>query len=210
METKQADPIKIDAREIPPSERHRRIFELFFSLKPGQELHVLADHDPAHLVEHMEHEGLPLDASAYRSCRNDDGTFLGIFPRYQGNNGDEKVKVTSLDEERSYLPDRFSPVGIYASENYKVLITYIKAGQFIPVHSPSTDLIFAVFKGTGTAFAGKREVPLLPGSILVVPGGEKRGIMAKTDLEAIHVVSPVPDENDHLEVMKKLLENSYL
>jgi quercetin dioxygenase-like cupin family protein len=101
-------------------------------------------------------------------------------------------------------------VGIYGTDNYKVIITYIKAGQFIPVHSPSTDLIFAVFTGTGTAFAGNREVPLNPGSILVVPGGEKRGIRAERDMEALHLVSPVPDDSDHTEVMKKLLKNSYL
>ena len=210
METKQHDPVTIDAMEIPPPERHKKIFETFLSLKPGQELHVRVDHDPAHLLEHMKHEGLPVDASAYTSHMGDDGIFIGIFPRSLETLPPEKVKITSIDGERSYLPDRFSPVGIYASENCKVLITYIKAGQFIPVHSPSTDLTFAVFKGTGKAFAGEREVELLPGSIIVVPGGEKRGIRAETDMEALHIVSPVPDENDHLEVMKKLQENRYL
>ena len=210
MKTKQFDPVIIDASRIPPAERHRRIFEQFFSLKPGQELHVMVDHDPVHLVEHMKHEGLPIDNSAYRSYRDEDGTFTGIFRRLQNSPGEDRVKVTSIDKERVYLKDRFNPVGIYGTDNYKVIITYIKAGQFIPVHSPSTDLIFAVFTGTGTAFAGNGEVPLNPGSILVVPGGEKRGIRAETDMEALHFVSPVPDDSDHTEVMKKLLKNSYL
>ena len=70
METKQVEPVIIDARTIPPSERHRRIFERFLSLKSGQELHVIVDHDPVHLVEHMKHEGLPIDNSAYRSYRD--------------------------------------------------------------------------------------------------------------------------------------------
>ncbi len=210
METKQVEPVIIDARTIPPSERHGRIFERFLSLKSGQELHVIVDHDPAHLVEHMKHEGLPIDNSAYRSYRDDNGTFTGIFRKLQNAPEEDRIKVTSIHRERAYLNDRFSPVGIYATDSYKVIITYIKAGQFIPVHSPSTDLIFAVFTGTGTAFAGDNEVPLIPGSILVIPGGEKRGIKAKTDMEALHVVSPVPDESDHMEVMEKLLKNSYL
>lgn len=210
MEQKEVESVTIDAREIQPMDRHRRIFEEFLALKPGQELHVLVDHDPEHLVAHMKHEKLPLDDSAYRSYRQEDGTFVGVFRRSPDNVDDDNIKVTSIDRERSYLKDKFNPVAIYASDNYKVIITYIKAGQFIPVHSPTTDLIFAVFKGTGSAFAGEKEVPLLPGSVIIVPGGEKRGIKAKTDMEALHVVSPVPDENDHMEVMRKLLENSYL
>ena len=210
MEAKEIESVTIDARTIEPSDRHRKIFEQFLALGPGQELHVIVDHDPVHLVAHMKHEQLPLDESAYKSYQQSDGTFVGVFRRSPEASEDSKVKVTSIDEERSYLADKFNPVAIYASDNYKVIITYIKAGQFIPVHSPSTDLIFAVFKGTGSAFAGEKEVPLLPGSIMVVPGGEKRGVKAKTDMEALHVVSPIPDEGDHMEVVKKLNANSYL
>ena len=210
MDTPRVDTVTIDARILAPSDRHRRIFEQFIGLKTGQELYVIIDHDPRHLVEHMKQEGLPLDASPYRSFMNDDGTFVGVFRRMDDVPVEGKVKVTSIDEERSYLPDRFSPVAIYAEENYKVLITYIKARQFIPVHSPSTDLVFAVFRGTGSAYAGSREVPLLPGSIIVVPRGEKRGIKAQTDIEAFHVVSPIPGENDHREVKEKILANRYL
>ncbi|MHB1439743.1 MAG: DUF2249 domain-containing protein [Cuniculiplasma sp.] len=210
METKQGIPVIIDARTVPPSERHGKIFGLFMSLKPGQELHVKVDHDPIHLVEHMNHAGLPIDVSAYSSHMDKDGTFTGIFRKLQNAPGKDRVKVTSVNEERAYLDGRFNPVGIYAADNYKVIITYIRAGQFIPVHSPSTDLIFAVFTGTGTAFAGEKEVPLIPGSILIIPGGEKRGIKAKTDMEALHVVSPVPDESDHRDVIGKLLKNRYI
>ena len=210
METKEVEFVTIDAREIPPIDRHRRIFEEFLALKPGQELHVLVDHEPEHLVAHMKHEKLPLDESAYRSYRQNDGTFVGIFRRLPDSTENDKAKITSIHMERSYLEDKFNPVAIYASNSYKVIITYIRAGQFIPVHSPSTDLIFAVFKGTGSAFAGGKEIPLQPGSIMIVPGGEKRGVKAETDMEALHVVSPIPDENDHMELMKKLMRNSYL
>ncbi len=66
------------------------------------------------------------------------------------------------------------------------------------------DLIFAVFKGNGIAVASETETELSPGSIVIVPRGERRGIRATTDMEAIHTVSPVPTESDHEEVMRKV------
>jgi len=36
----------LDVREMPPWERHPKIFELFDSLKPGETLRLVNDHDP--------------------------------------------------------------------------------------------------------------------------------------------------------------------
>ncbi len=200
----------IDARTIAPAERHAKIFEKFLSLHPGHELHVIVDHDPRHLLEHMKHEGLPVVVSAYETHRNPDGTFVGVFRRGENPAPTGKVKITSFDDERSFSPERFSPVGIYSGKDYKVIITYIRAGQFIPVHSPDTDLVFAVFKGTGMAVAGENEVDLYPGKLIIIPRGEKRGISAKTDIEALHIVSPIPTEDDHREVHEKLSKGKFL
>ncbi len=210
MEIKQDSHVDIDVRTILPSERHQRVFDQFLDLKDGQELHVIVDHDPKHLLEHMKHQGLPVDADAYRTVLKDDGTFVGIFRKLEKNGNSSGVKITSIGEARNYLPNRFNPVSLYSGENYKIIATYIKAGQFIPVHAPSTDLVFAVFKGTGTMFAGNGEVDLFPGRVVIVPGGQKRGVRAVTDIEALHIVSPIPGEVDHLEVMEKLQANRYL
>lgn len=194
----------IDATKIPPQERHFRIFEKILSLKPGEVLQVIAGHEPVHLLQHMAHEGIPVDQSAYYSRANPDGTYSGYFTRAQSKEDASRIKITSFESERNYSDRQFNPVGIYSGKDYKVVLTYLKAGQFIPVHSPSTDLVFAVFRGTGLGIFGDREEPLIPGTVVVIPGGKSRGIKAVTDLEGLHIVSPIPDESDHVEVFEKL------
>ena len=43
----------------------------------------------------MKHEGLPIDNSAYRSYRDDNGTFTGIFPLTLKRNANQE-RVTFL------------------------------------------------------------------------------------------------------------------
>lgn len=198
----------VDVMSIAPAERRSKIFKAFDALSPGQELHVIVDHDPGHLLEHMRHEGLPVDYDAYKSLVDGKGMYTGIFKKREVP-VQQKVKFTSLDKERAYSATGFNPVEVHTGENYKIIITYIKAGQFIPVHSPDTDLVFAVFKGSGYAVAGDSEVKIMPGDILIIPGGESRGIKASTDMEALHMVFPIPTVEDHEEVMRKLASNSF-
>lgn len=204
MEVDSHKPITIDAREMPQFERHDRIIQIFRELLPGQELQIISNHEPTHLIEQMRHEGLPLVESAYSSVQRTDGSYQSTLVKGEDHQLFEGIKFTSLDKERLYSNEKFSPVGIYSTDNYKVIITYIRKGQCIPVHSPSVDLIFAVIKGTGKATAGNNEFQLEPGSILIVPRGERRGIAASSDMEAVHIVSPVPNERDHIEVQEKI------
>lgn len=210
MNENEFEPLTIDTREIQPIDRHSRIFEEFMTLQPGQELHVIVDHDPRHLLEHMTHEGIPVEVSSYRSYHNDDGTFVGVFRRDGNKVSGKSMKITSFGSNRDFSDDRFNSVSIYNGDSYKVILTYIRKGQFIPVHAPATDLVFVVFSGTGTATAGEKEVKIFPGSIVIVPGGEKRGIKAETDMEALHLASPIPGEQDHAEVVEKLARHAYL
>jgi hypothetical protein len=43
---KAPDIVELDLRSLPPFERHNKIFELWESLKPGQSLRIINDHDP--------------------------------------------------------------------------------------------------------------------------------------------------------------------
>lgn len=124
-------------------------------------------------------------------------------------NYSDGIKITSFDLEREYQDDHFSVVNIQSGSDYKALIVYLKAGQFIPIHSPSVDMFFAVFKGTGTGVFGMHEEKLFPGKIIFVPRDQKRGIRAETDMEAIHFVSPPPNSTDHDEVEEKLGTGSF-
>ena len=97
----------------------------------------------------------------------------------------------------------------YGDGNYRVILTYIKADQYIPVHRPECDLIFLVHKGTGTAIAGSETREIGPGDILIVKKGTARGIRARTDMEALHLVTPPPGEKDHEDVMKKIEQRQF-
>lgn len=46
--------LDIDVRQIPPSERHSKIFGSFDDLQPGQALQILNDHDPLPLRRQLD------------------------------------------------------------------------------------------------------------------------------------------------------------
>jgi uncharacterized protein (DUF2249 family) len=49
--------MELDVREIPPRERHPRIFALFDRLEPGQGFVLVNDHDPKPLYYQAERPG---------------------------------------------------------------------------------------------------------------------------------------------------------
>jgi quercetin dioxygenase-like cupin family protein len=199
----------INAMEIDPRIRHEVIFDEFMKLDDGESLEVIVDHRPDHLLMHMQHAGLPVDPEMYRATLRDDGIWSGIFVRSATGGNGSGIVIASYDTKRNYDSKKFSAVPVKAGGEYGVLITYLKAGQFIPVHSPGVDLIFQVFRGNGTAVAGDREFRIKQGDIFIVPKGEKRGIRAETDMEALHIVVPFPGDEDHQEVEQKLASGKF-
>ncbi|MDG6945794.1 MAG: DUF2249 domain-containing protein [Nitrososphaerota archaeon] len=201
---------EIDVRDLPPHERHGKVLELFDALKPGETLSVVNDHEPVHLVAFMKHERRDFDSEAYRAYERAPGEWVGIFAKLMGVTGDRAGPViTSFGRERQYSDFSFSPIPVYATPSYRVLLTYIRAGQFIPVHTPNIDLIFAVQSGRGTVVAGSERQRISPGDVIIVPKGVRRGILAETDMEALHVVSPPPGDSDHEEVSRKIAAGSF-
>lgn len=110
----------------------------------------------------------------------------------------------SIKSEASFQPERFSAKVLAESANTKVVLACFEPGQFIPVHTPEVDLTLIVLEGKGRVMAGNNEHPLEPETLIFVPAGEKRGILAETKLVALHVVSPPPTEKDHKGVMEGL------
>ncbi|MDG7026337.1 MAG: DUF2249 domain-containing protein [Nitrososphaerota archaeon] len=201
---------EIDVRGLPPHERHGKVLELFDALKPGETLSVVNDHEPVHLVAFMKHERRDFDPEAYRAYERRSGEWVGVFTKRLEVAGDRAGPViTSFAKERQYGDSSFSPVPIYATPSYRVLLTYIRAGQFIPVHTPNIDLIFVVQSGKGTVVAGSERQRISPGDVIIVPKGVRRGILAETDMEALHVVSPPPGDSDHEEVSRKIAAGSF-
>lgn len=201
---------EIDVRDLPPHQRHSKVLELFDTLKPGEALSVVNDHEPVHLVAFMKHERRDFDSEAYKAYQRGPGEWVGVFAKRAGAlQTKEGPVLTSFEKERQYSDSSFSPVPVYTTSSYRVLLTYIKAGQFIPVHTPGIDLIFVVQSGRGIAVAGSERRAISPGDIVIVPRGVRRGILAQTDMEALHVVSPPPSDSDHEEVSRKIAAGSF-
>jgi len=119
------------------------------------------------------------------------------------------IIITSFEKERTYDEHAFSPIPLYSTNEYGVILTYFKAGQFIPVHKPNIDLILLVQSGTGEVVAGESRQQIKPGDIIIIPKGQRRGIKAYSDMEALHLVSPPQNDPDHEEVVKKLRNGQF-
>ncbi|HVY55761.1 MAG TPA: DUF2249 domain-containing protein [Thermodesulfobacteriota bacterium] len=200
----------IDVRALPPPERHDIIFKIFDELKSGQTLYLINDHEPVHLLHYMRHERTDFNSDAYRAYEVDSDIWVGLFNKKTVSKPrGSKAVFTNIERERIYDDRSFTPVPVYASKDYKVLMVYLKAGQFIPVHTPKIDLILIVHSGEGEVVAGDTKREVGPGDIVIVPGGTKRGIVARTDMEAFHLVSPVPAVQDHDGVMEMIHEGRF-
>ncbi len=114
------------------------------------------------------------------------------------------VFVQSYEQRAAFRPDKFNPVLIAENERVRVIEACFEPGEFIPVHQPTVDLTLVVLKGTGTLIADGQEHPLAPGTLAFIPGGESRGIRAETRLVLLHVVTPPPNEADHIQVASGL------
>ena len=200
----------IDVRSLPPPSRHSKILEVFDKIKPGEKLLVINDHEPVHLVQFMKHERRDFDASSYTAYQRGPREWIGEFHKNKAGDATHPDHIfTSFERERAYSEDSFSPVPIYSDPGFRVILTYIKAGQFIPIHSPGSDLVFLIHKGKGTATAGEKKYQVGPGDILIVKRGVKRGIMAETDMEAMHLVTPPPADKDHEEVSSQIAQGKF-
>ncbi|MEM3671359.1 MAG: DUF2249 domain-containing protein [Thermoprotei archaeon] len=195
----------VDVRSLPPSQRHETIFKVFDEVRPGEHILVVNDHEPVHLVRFLRHERRDFDGDAYVASERSPGVWVAVIKKSAREQQDaDQVVHTSFSEERSFSTDGFSPVPVYSGKSYKVILTYFKAKQFIPVHTPRTELVFAVVRGRGLMVAGDKRFPIKEGDLVVVPAGQKRGVLAETDMEALHMVSPPPTDEDHEEVARKL------
>lgn len=109
-------------------------------------------------------------------------------------------RKTDIEAEREYLDGRFNPKTIFESLNGKFIVAYFRQGQFIPIHSPSVDLVLFIVEGSGEVAAGNERYRVTKGDVVTVPAHVKRGVRAETEMTIIHVVTPPPTEADHREV----------
>ncbi len=71
----------LDLREMPPPERHPKIFEAFDQVPSGEALQIINDHDPKPLYYQMAAEIDEFDAEAYQVEREAEGKFVATLPK---------------------------------------------------------------------------------------------------------------------------------
>lgn len=71
----------LDVREIPPAERHPKIFETFESMESGDSLTIVNDHEPKPLFYQMAAEVDEFDAENYAVDRVAADEFVATFPK---------------------------------------------------------------------------------------------------------------------------------
>lgn len=110
------------------------------------------------------------------------------------------VFFESYEQAAAFRPEKFNPVVIAENERVKVIEACFEPGQFIPVHSPGVDLTLVVLEGTGALISDGQERRIGPGALAFIPAGTSRGIKAETRLVLLHVVTPPPNDADHVQV----------
>ncbi len=118
------------------------------------------------------------------------------------------IRVNTQDI-KSFDDTKFKPIVIYQSAESRVILAYFKKGQFIPVHKPNIDLILCILEGEAEVVAGEERSKAGPNDLIIIPKGVQRGIMALSDLTALHIVQPPPSNEDHKEVHEKLVAGKF-
>ncbi|MDT7864973.1 MAG: DUF2249 domain-containing protein [Thermoproteota archaeon] len=196
----------IDVRGYTPHERHRIILEEFEKLKPGESLMIINDHEPAHLFHVMIHRE-DFDIDSYYSKEIGEGKWVALLKKKESKTSE--VIFTNIEKIKRFSKDAFTPIQVHRTNNYSVVFTFFKQGQFIPIHTPNIDLVLFVYKGQGIVIAGESKYEINEGDLIIVPKNVRRGILAKTDMEALHLVSPPPSEKDHAEIEEVLKRGKF-
>ncbi|AAK42008.1 DUF2249 domain-containing protein [Saccharolobus solfataricus] len=186
--------MELDLRPIQPEYRHKLVLESFSKLKEGEELTVIADHYPSHLIQLLSGY-----IEKYKVEETANGDFVLKLTKKKGSTN--KAIISHISEFRK-TGDVFTPIPVLRKDEYGVILVFFKPGQYIPIHAPDSDLIFYVLQGQGKVSVDNREYEVHEGSIVIVPRGIKRGVKADTYMEAIHIVVPSPSPEDHEKVMK--------
>ncbi len=120
--------------------------------------------------------------------------------------------LLNFNSERTYREDKFSARTVFQTNNMKVIFCFFKPEQFIPVHSPSSDILIDIKKGSGIIKESNSTYSVDSGDIIVIKADKSRGIRADPEnrLETLMVVSPPPTEAEHKKVREGIQKNQFI
>ncbi|MFB6227795.1 MAG: DUF2249 domain-containing protein [Halobacteriales archaeon] len=71
----------LDLRDVPPPERHGKIFDAFEDLESGEALTLINDHEPRPLYYEMDAEVDAFDAEGYSVKKRGETEFVAMLPK---------------------------------------------------------------------------------------------------------------------------------
>lgn len=109
------------------------------------------------------------------------------------------MSATNFDDERTFDDDRFVAREVFRSERMKVVCGYFQPGQFIPVHTPDSDVTIVVQSGSGIVREDESTHRVGPGDVVAIEAGVPRGVKADANalLEALLATAPPPTDAEH-------------
>jgi len=121
------------------------------------------------------------------------------------------MPAIDFDAERTYDDEKFSAQEVFRTDRSKVVCGYFEPGQFIPVHTPESDVVISIRAGAGIVRDGEDTHSVSPGDIVVIEAGTARGIRADEDerLEALLVTAPPPSDAEHEPVRKGIQRGTF-
>ncbi len=80
-----------------------------------------------------------------------------------------------------YGEERPDPQTMFENDRVRVIVAGLKPGQRIPVH-PEAAAVYHFLEGQGVMTVDNAQLPVQPGTVIVVDEGAQRGLLAETRL----------------------------
>ena len=101
--------------------------------------------------------------------------------------------VISLSQFREFDLKRLVSILLHDSENCRVVLFCLEAGQELAPHESSSEVILYVVGGKGLISVGDDEVEVEPEIIVVCPPMQPHGIKAGERTTVLAVITPRPE-----------------
>jgi quercetin dioxygenase-like cupin family protein len=106
--------------------------------------------------------------------------------------GSEEVPLINLEELCQFDTERPLSLLVHDSDKARVALFCLKAGQEVPPHTTSSEVVLFVVRGRGRAVVGEEEPEVERNSLVVCPPEAPHGFKAEEDMVVLAVIAPRP------------------
>lgn len=102
------------------------------------------------------------------------------------------MRSEDLLAQVEFLPDRPRTKLLHDTENLRLVLFCLKAGQEVAPHTSSSEVILLGLSGSGRFTTGNGETAFSAGSIGLCQPNQPHGFRAETDLVVLATIAPRP------------------